>query len=265
MKFTALMPLHNEIHFNLMRKAINSVLQNKLIPNEFIILVDGFISSDKKLFLLKKREMSFVKIIFKKKMGISKILNYGLKISKYNIIARVDADDINDKYRFLKQINYFKKNNPDILGSNIEEIINGKKFIKKMPLKPNLFNFFLMNPINHMSVMFKKDRIINLGGYPEIKYKEDYCLWFLAKISNYNIVNLEASLVKSRLDEKTLKRRKNIDAIYSEFKMQSLIVEKNFYFIFFSTFAFAMRVSFLMLPNFMYFFFIKKINRFKVI
>ena len=265
MKFTALMPLHNEIHFSLMRKAINSVLHNKLIPNEFIIIVDGFISNEKKLFLLKKREMFFVKIIFKKKMGISKILNYGLKISKYNIIARVDADDINDKYRFLKQINYFKKNNPDILGSNIEEIINGKKFIKKMPLKPNLFNFFLMNPINHMSVMFKKDRIINLGGYPEIKYKEDYCLWFLAKLSNYNIVNLEAPLVKSRLDEKTLKRRKNIDAIYSELKMQSLIVKKNFYFIFFSTLAFAMRVFFLMLPNFMYFFFIKKINRFKII
>jgi hypothetical protein len=176
-----------------------------------------------------------------------------------------DADDINDKYRFLKQINFFKRNNPDILGSNIEEIINGKKFIKKMPLKPNLFNFFLMNPINHMSVMFKKDKIINLGGYPEIKYKEDYCLWFLAKISNYNIVNLEAPLVKSRLDAKTLKRRKNIDAIYSEFKMQSLIVKKNFYLIFFSTLAFAMRVFFLMLPNFMYFFFIKKINRFKVI
>jgi glycosyltransferase involved in cell wall biosynthesis len=64
MKFTALMPLHNEIHFNLMSKAINSVLQNKLIPNEFIIIVDGFISSDKKLFLIKKREVSFVKIIF---------------------------------------------------------------------------------------------------------------------------------------------------------------------------------------------------------
>ena len=95
--------------------------------------------------------------------------------------------------------------------------------------------------------MFKKDRIINLGGYPEIKYKEDYCLWFLAKISNYNIVNLEAPLVKSRLDAMTLKRRKNIDAIFSEFKMQSMIVKKNIYFILFSAFAFSIRVFFLML------------------
>ena len=69
MKFTALMPLHNEIHFSLMRKAINSVLQNKLIPNEFIIIVDGFISNEKKLFLLKKKKMFFIKIIFKKKNG----------------------------------------------------------------------------------------------------------------------------------------------------------------------------------------------------
>ena len=65
--------------------------------------------------------------------------------------------------------------------------------------------------------------------------------------------------------EEYLKRRKNVDAIFSEFKMQSRIVKKNFYFIFLSTFAFAIRVFFLMLPNFMHFFFIKKINRFKVI
>ena len=265
MKFTALMPLHDEINFNLFRKAIKSVLQNKLKPSEFIILVDGFISDEKKIFLLKQRKFSFIKIIFKKKIGISKILNYGLKISKYNIIARVDADDINDKYRFLKQINFFKKNGPDILGSNIEEIINGKKFVKRMPSKPNLFNFFLMNPINHMSVMFKRDRIISLGGYPEIKYKEDYCLWFLAMISNYNIVNLQDSLVKSRLDVMTLKRRKNIEAIVSEFKLQFMIAKKKFHFIFFCAFAFFIRVFFLMLPNSMYFFCIKKINRFKIV
>ena len=90
----------------------------------------------------KKRKNSIVRVIFKKKTGISKTLNYGLKISKYNIIARADADDVNNKYRFLKQINFFKKHNPDILGSNIEENINGKIFIKQMPLEPNLLDFF---------------------------------------------------------------------------------------------------------------------------
>jgi hypothetical protein len=266
MKFTVLMPVHNDIDFTLLKNAIDSVLQNKLIPNEFIIIVDGIISIRKKFFLLeKKKKNCFIRLIFKKKLGISRILNYGLKVSRYNIIARADADDINNKSRFLKQINFFRKHNPDILGSNIEENINEKNFIKQMPLEPNLFDFFLMNPINHMTVMFKKNKIIKLGGYPEIKYKEDYALWFLAKINNYKILNLNIALVKSRLDSMTFKRRKNIDAILSEFKMQFFIVSKNFYLFLPSIFFLIIRVAFLTAPNYLHIFFIKKINRFKII
>jgi len=266
MKFTVLMPVHNGIDLSLLKKAINSVLNNNLTPNEFIIIVDGLISEEKEFFLLeKKKKNSFVRVIFKKKIGISKILNYGLKISKYNIIARADADDVNNKYRFLKQINFFKIHNPDILGSNIEETINGKIFIKRVPLEANLLDFFLMNPINHMTVMFKKNKIIRLGGYPEIKYKEDYALWFLAKINNYKILNLNTSLVKSRMDAMTLERRKNIKAILSEFKMHFFIISKNFYLLLPCFFSLIIRVVFLILPNFLHIFLIKKINRFEII
>ena len=112
MKFTALMPVHNGVNFNIFKKAIISVLENKLTPSEFIIIIDGVISKEKIFFLKKtQRNYYFVKVIFKKKVGISKILNYGLKIAKHNIIARVDADDLNDKYRFINQIKFFKKNN----------------------------------------------------------------------------------------------------------------------------------------------------------
>lgn len=266
MKFTVLMPVHEAIDFDIFKKSVNSVINNSLLPSEFLVIVDGNISLQKRIFLLKaKKKNNFINIVFKNKLGIVKILNYGLKIAKYKLIARADADDINHKNRFFEQVNFFKKNKVDILGSYINENIKGKKFIKKVPKNPSLLNFSFFNPINHMTVMFKRDKIKKLGSYPDIKYKEDYCLWFLAKIANYNIVNLEATLVKSRLDANTLKRRKNIDAIYSEFKMQSMIVKKNFYLIFFSMFAFTIRVFFLMLPNLMYFFFIKKINRFKVI
>jgi amylovoran biosynthesis glycosyltransferase AmsE len=255
MKFTVLMPVHNGIDLSLLKKAINSVLNNKLTPNEFIIIVDGLISKEKEFFLLEKKKKNFfVRVIFKKKIGISKILNYGLKISKYNIIARADADDINNKYRFLKQINFFKKHNPDILGSNIEETINDKFFIKRMPLKPNLLDFFLMNPINHMAVMFKKNKIIRLGGYPEIKYKEDYTLWFLAKINNYKILNLNNSLVKSRVDAMTLERRKNIRAILSEFKMHLFITNKNFYLFLPCFFFLVVRVFFFNITKFFAYF-----------
>lgn len=262
MKFTVLMPVHDGIPYNLLKKATNSVLQNTLTPDEFIIIADGSISKKKKNFLIvKKKNNFFIKLVFKKKIGISHILNYGLKISKYNIIARVDADDINNKYRFLKQIKFFKKNNLDILGSNIEEDINKAKYIKKVPHKPNLLSFFLRNPINHMSVMYRKDKIIKLGGYPEIKFKEDYALWLLAKINGYNIANLQEILVKSRLNVLTLGRRKNVKAIISEFKIQLLILKKRPYLILISFVFFFIRVFILLLPNFLYLFVVKRFNR----
>lgn len=57
MKFTALMPLHNEVNFDLFKKSISSVTSNTLLPDEFLILVDGYLSNNKKefLFMQKKR------------------------------------------------------------------------------------------------------------------------------------------------------------------------------------------------------------------
>jgi len=266
MKFTVLMPVHNSIDLSLLKKAINSVLNNKLTPNEFIIIVDGLISKEKEFFLLdKKKKNSFVRVIFKKKTGISKILNYGLKISKYNIIARADADDINHKNRFFEQVKFFKNNKVDILGSNINENINGKKFIKKVPKSPSLFHFSFLNPVNHMTVMFKRDKIMKLGSYPKIKYKEDYALWFLAKIRGYAIANLDLSLVNSRIDTMTIKRRKNIQAIFSEFRLYFFLIKKNIFLIFLLSFSLLFRIFFLILPNFVYLFLLTRINRHAVL
>jgi hypothetical protein len=266
MEFTVLMPVHEAIEFDIFKKSVNSVINNTLLPTEFLIIVDGNISSQKRIFLLKtKKKNKFINIVFKNKLGLVKILNYGLKIAKYKLIARSDADDINHKNRFFEQVNFFKKNKVDILGSNINENINGKKFIKKVPKNPSLFHFYCLNPINHMTVMFKRDKIIKLGSYPNIKYKEDYALWFLAKIRGYAIANLDISLVNSRIDSMTMKRRKNIQAILSEFRLYFFLIKKNIFLIFTLSFSLFFRVFFLILPTSVYLFFLTRINRFRVL
>jgi hypothetical protein len=266
MEFTVLMPVHEAIEFNILKKSVNSVIHNTLLPSEFLIIVDGNISSKKKIFLLKvKKKNNFINIIFKNKLGLVKILNYGLKIAKYKLIARADADDINHKDRFLEQVNFFKKNKVDILGSNINENINGKKFIKKVPKKPSLFHFSFLNPINHMTVMFNRNKIIKLGSYPNIKYKEDYALWFFAKMSGYVIANLDMQLVDSRIDSMTMQRRKNIQAVCSEFRIYFFLLKKNIFLIFILSFSLLFRIFFLILPNSVYLVILTRFNRLKVL
>jgi hypothetical protein len=56
--FTVLMPVHDLVKIDLLKKSINSVLNNSLRPKEFLIIVDGFISEEKIFFLnrLKKKK-----------------------------------------------------------------------------------------------------------------------------------------------------------------------------------------------------------------
>ena len=56
--FTVLMPVHDLVKIDLLKKSIYSVLNNSLRPKEFLIIVDGFISEEKFFFLrsLKKKK-----------------------------------------------------------------------------------------------------------------------------------------------------------------------------------------------------------------
>lgn len=158
MRFTVLMPIHDLVELKLLKKAIYSILNSNKIPNEFLIMIDGDISTDKKYFLKKINKEKYVRIVYKKKVGLIKILNEGLKLAKCSIIARADSDDINNKFRFEKQIKYFQSNKVDILGTNVFEIYKKKKILKNMPKEPNLISILFKNPLNHMTVMFKKKK-----------------------------------------------------------------------------------------------------------
>ena len=48
--FTVLMPVHDLVKIDLLKKSVYSVLNNSLVPKEFLIIVDGFISPKKKFF-----------------------------------------------------------------------------------------------------------------------------------------------------------------------------------------------------------------------
>ena len=71
----------------------------------------------------------------KQKKNLSIALNYGLKKCKYNLVARMDSDDVMLKNRLKLQYDYFFKNKEvDILGGQIrifpgDTSTNHKEFI----------------------------------------------------------------------------------------------------------------------------------------
>ena len=261
--FTVLMPIHDLVRTDLLKKSIYSVLNNYLKPKEFLIIVDGYIYKEKVFFLNNLKKNKIVRIFFLKKIGLVNALNYGIIKSKFNVIARADSDDINSTNRFFEQINFFIDNNLDILGSNIFEKIEKKIYVKNIISSTSIFHFIFFNPINHMTVVFNKKKIMKLGLYPTIKYKEDYALWLLAKFSNYKLYNLNSSLVSVNFDKKRFSKRKNLESIFSEFKIFLLILEKKLILCPLAIIVLILRISYLVLPNFIYFFLTKNFLRIK--
>ena len=105
------MPVHNEPE-NVLRMAINSILNQTFTDFEFIIINDASENNAEDVILSYKDD----RIKYYKNevnLKVVKTLNKGLELATCEYIARMDADDISFKTRLEKQVNILD-NNPEI-------------------------------------------------------------------------------------------------------------------------------------------------------
>lgn len=214
---TVLMPVFNgELY---LKKSIKSVLNSQFKKFEFLIVDDG--STDNSKSLIKSFKDKRIRFLEKGNSGIAETLNYGLSKSKYELIARMDCDDIILTDRLGKQLKYFESNNVDVLGSNatIIDQFNIEHFKTKMPLSDKQIKNQLKlfeSPIIHPSVLYKKQKVLDAGGYKE-NYADDYDLW-LRMLDKNNFSNIYESLILLRKHESNLSKIKLENAIDTKFK-----------------------------------------------
>lgn len=217
---SVLIPVHK--NNDLIFESIDSILNQSYKDFEIIVLIDGT-NNDlfEKINIIYKEKiyLNIIKILhIKKVIGLTKILNLGIKFSTSNYIARNDYDDISTNTRIADQINVFKENNKlKMVYSYFSYIDQSRKIlrIKKPNYLGNKLKNKLMfkNPIAHSSVIFNRKFVLNLGGYNEkYKYSQDFELW--SKIINNNVSNVglvKKCLVNIRIHNKSISSNNSID------------------------------------------------------
>ncbi len=184
--------------------SIESILNGSEKPDEIIIVIDGPIKSNLNKYLLELKKGKRLKICRNKNnLGLGLALNKGLLKCRGELICRFDTDDINlfNRIKISKEI--FRDNQKlDILSSSVIEIIPSNEKLVKCNLKTLPINnkkikktLDIRNPINHPSVIFKKDKILDCGLYEDIKFFEDYYLWLKLRKANCNFKNINEPLV----------------------------------------------------------------------
>jgi len=217
-QISVVMPVYNGEKF--VSKAVESILNQTLKGFEFIIIDNK--STDNSVKIIKSFNDSRIKLIQNKKnVGIASSLNKGIKYSKGQYIARMDADDISYPNRLEEQLSFLEKNpGVSVLGT-YASLFNEKGRTwgnLRTPVVPSLKDWLWGSMVIHASVMMKKQDVQHVGGYDPKTYRvEDYDLWLRMIIKGYVIHTLPKELYGIQWDLSNYDR-KNLKSLVSETK-----------------------------------------------
>lgn len=213
MNFSVLMSLYFRESPHFLHECLKSIYQQTVHASEIVVVEDGPLTPDLYAVVEQwKSKLPIVSVRLDENVGLGKALNEGLKHCKFDIIARMDTDDICHPQRFEKQLKIMELGLIDVCGSLVSEFESNpgntiayrstKEFHDDIVRESKL-----RNPINHPSVMYVKSAVLDVDGYDDVLYFEDYHLWLKLIKSGCRFYNIQESLVAMRAGTGLLSRR----------------------------------------------------------
>lgn len=234
--FTILLSLYYKESPLYLSESLNSIFHGNLLSDEVILLKDGQLTErlDRIVEEYRLRYPTLKVISLPQNVGLGKALNEGLKHCSYDLVARMDTDDIAKPDRFEKQLAVFKEHPEiDVVGAWIEEFegdVSNIKSIRKLPETHEEIKKFAKkrNPINHPVVMFRKSAVLATGGYKHFPLLEDYYLWIRMLMNGAKFYNIQESLLYFRTSSDMFKRRGGWKYAMNEIRFQQMLEKEHF-------------------------------------
>lgn len=235
--FSVLLSVYKNEKPEYMVASLESLFNQTHVPNEVILVEDGPLTDELYDIIgsYKKRYPNIFKSLpLTKNIGLGLALNEGLKVSKNNLVARMDTDDIAKPNRFEKQIKMFESDSTlSIVGSNVDEFEDNIDEVLSKRIVPENHEDILRfarrrNPFNHPSVMYKKSDVLSLGGYRDFRRSQDYDLFVRLLNSGFKGYNIQESLLYFRANIANLGRRKSWTKTKNDIHLRYLFFKKGY-------------------------------------
>lgn len=226
--FSVLISLYIKEQPSYLKQSLDSLLSQTLQADEIILVKDGPLTHELDAVVsdFEKRCISLKIVDLPQNQGLGRALNEGLKHCSYELVARMDTDDIAKPDRFEKQVRIFKEHpEVDICSAWMEEFLDSPDSpvsIKKIPEQHADIAFYAQsrNPINHPVAMFRKKAVLDAGGYQHFPLFEDYYLWVRMLKNGAIFYNIQESLLYFRISPDMFKRRGGWKYAQDEFRFQ---------------------------------------------
>lgn len=216
MKFSVLMSLYIKEKVEYAEACFESLLRQTILADEWVIVEDGPLT-DEMYQLLDRYQTEHPGLIkrvpFETNRGLGLALRDGVEVCTYDLIARMDTDDIAREDRFEKQLAMFESdNNLDICGSHIKEFDGSVDNVLSQRLVPTADVEIKAyqkrrDAFNHMTVMYKRQAVLKAGNYQTCLLMEDTLLWVNMILTGATCANVDDYLVFVRIGADMFERR----------------------------------------------------------
>ncbi len=181
-----LMPVRNEEPY--LPAALHSISAQTCTDWELVVVDDGSSDATPDILALAAAQDSRIRVIRRTGGGLVAALNDGLASCRAPLLARMDGDDISHPRRLERQVAYLVSH-PDV-----GLVATGFCHFPRSSLKQGMLGYeewqnglldheaimrdlFVESPFVHPSVMIRRHLLVNIGGYRDCGWAEDYDLW----------------------------------------------------------------------------------------
>ena len=182
--FSLLLSVYDGDRPDYLRRALRSAVDDQTVrPDQVVIVRDGPVRAELAECLDDLRASSRVPVTFvplERNAGLGPALDQGLAASWFDVVARMDADDVAMPHRFEVQLPLIE--DADIVGAGLLEFVADTDDIvgqRVPPTDPGHIARYarVHDPFNHPTVVYRRSAVLAAGGYGDFPLMEDYALF----------------------------------------------------------------------------------------
>jgi glycosyltransferase involved in cell wall biosynthesis len=233
--FSLLVPVYDGDRPDHIRRAMRSAVDDQTVrPDQVVIVRDGPVRDELARCLDELQRASPVPVTFvplRTNQGLGPALDQGLAASWFDVIARMDADDVAMPHRFEVELPLIA--DADIVGAGLYEFVDDTNEIVGQRVPPtdpaHIRRYARMHdPFNHPTVVYRREAVLAAGGYGDLPLMEDYALFARMLAGGARPVNVAEPLVFYRVGEEAFRRRGGARLLRSELRLQREFLRRGF-------------------------------------
>jgi glycosyltransferase involved in cell wall biosynthesis len=225
--FSLLVPVYDGDRPDHLRRALRSAVDDQTVrPDQVVIVRDGPVRDELAECLdefVRRSPVPVTLVPLPANGGLGPALDRGLAASWFDVIARMDADDVAMPHRFEVELPLIE--DADIVGAGLLEFVEDTDHIvgqRTPPTEPGQIERYarMHDPFNHPTVVYRRRAVLAAGGYGDLPLMEDYALFARMLAGGARAVNVAEPLVFYRVGAQAYKRRGGAALLRSELRLQ---------------------------------------------